>query len=391
MISKLSKPSAHSLSIVLAVIPCALANGQSQECTIAFLGDQGTGAASVTVLKLIESEHAAAVIHCGDFDYDDDPASWEAQTNAILGENYPYFAVLGNHDQDEFYSVGGYQDLIEDRMDRLGIDWHGEAGLRFAFTFEGIRIVMIAPGIFQQMDPGLVNENYLRDQLDADRSTWTIAAWHKNQRSMQVGDKSDETGWGVYEAARQGGAVIATAHEHSYSRTQLLSNCQAQTVASTDSILQLARDNPATLEDEGRSFAFVNGLGGMSIRDQNRCLPTTPPYGCNGTWASVYTSDQGGKHGVLFATFRYGGDPRLAHFYFKNVDGLIIDEFLVRAPNAPEACRSDVNDDYSVDAMDMLVLLVEWGHRGGPGDITGNGIVDILDLLTLISDFGQCV
>lgn len=387
-----SRSSARTCSIVLAaLVPCAMANGQAQECTIAFLGDQGTDADSVNVLKVIEAEKAAAVIHLGDFDYDDDPASWEAQINAILGENYPYFAAIGNHDEDEFYATGGYQDLIEDRMDRLGIDWNGEIGVRCAFSFEGIRIVMIAPGIFQQMDPGQVNENYLHDQLAADKSTWKIAAWHKNQRSMQVGDKSDETGWGVYETARRGGAVIATAHEHSYSRTQLLSNCQAQTVASNDPILQLARDDPATPEDEGRSFVFVSGLGGMSIRDQNRCLPTTPPYGCNGTWASVYTSDQGARHGALFATFRYGGDPRLAHFYFKNVDGLIVDEFLVRAPNAPEACRSDINDDVRVDSMDMLLLLINWGERGGPADITGNGLVDILDLFLLIQDFGQCL
>jgi predicted phosphodiesterase len=383
--------SARSLSIVLAaMIPGAMAAGQSRECTIAFIGDQGSGADTVGVLKIIEAEGAQAVIHCGDFDYDDDPGAWDAQITAILGENYPYFAAIGNHDEDEFYTNGGYQDLIEDRMDRVGIDWQGEMGVRCAFSFEGIRIVMIAPGIFQSMDPQQINENYLRDQFAADHSTWRIAAWHKNQRSMQVGDKSDETGWGVYETARRGGAVIATAHEHSYSRTQLLSNCQAQTIASTDPILQLARDNPATPEDEGRSFVFVSGLGGQSIRDQNRCFPVTPPYGCGGVWASIYTSDQAARFGALFATFRYGGDPRLAHFYFKNVDGLIIDEFLVRAPDSPEACRSDINDDMTVNAMDMLFLLVAWDQRGGPADITGDGIVDIMDLLMLITDFGQC-
>src|SRR5207248_8882064 len=31
----------------------------------------------------------------------------------------------------------------------------------------------------------------------------------------------------------------------------------------------------------GRSFVFVSGLGGESIRSQQRCLPTTFPYGCN--------------------------------------------------------------------------------------------------------------
>jgi hypothetical protein len=375
--------------VLLSLSPCAAALA-APEVTIAFLGDQGLGAESIAVLKLIEAERAAAVIHAGDFDYDDDPGAWDAQIDAILGPDYPYFAGIGNHDEDEFHGAGGYQSYIVDRMERLGVEWHGEMGLRCSFSFEGIFIVMAAPGIFQNQDPQQVNELYLRDQFAADRSIWKIAVWHKNMRSMQVGDKSDETGWGVYEAARRAGAIIATAHEHSYSRTHLLSSCQAQTVASTDQTLQLARDDEATPEDEGRSFVFVSGLGGMNIRDQERCLPATPPYGCNGTWASIYTSDQGAKHGVLFGAFNFGGDPRMAHFYFKNVDGTVIDEFFVRAPEPPLGCRSDVNDDGRVDSLDVILLLADWGTSGGPADIDGNGRVDVVDFLTLVHDFGQC-
>ena len=37
---------------------------------------------------------------------------------------------------------------------------------------------------------------------------------------------------------------------------------------------------------------IVSGIAGSSIREQKRCLPTTPPYGCQGEWASIYSADQ---------------------------------------------------------------------------------------------------
>jgi hypothetical protein len=70
------------------------------------------------------------------------------------------------------------------------------------------------------------------------------------------------------------------------------------------------------------------GLGGNSVRVQSRCLPATPPYGCNGEWASIYTSSQSGTYGVQFITFN-AGSPNLATGYFKNVNGQTIDTFTI--------------------------------------------------------------
>jgi hypothetical protein len=101
-----------------------------------------------------------------------------------------------------------------------------------------------------------------------------------------------------------------------------MSSMEAQTVASTSEPLLLGEDDPTTGADEGRSFAFVSGLGGSSVRDQERD---------GDWWASVWTSTQGGESGALFAEFYVDGDPRLARFYFKDVDGNVIDEFTVRS------------------------------------------------------------
>jgi len=82
--------------------------------------------------------------------------------------------------------------------------------------------------------------------------------------------------------------IIATAHEHSYSRTHLLSSMIGQRIVSRSDTLRLRK---------GHTFAFVSGLGGGEIRPQT----------LNGAWwASVYTASQGAGHGALFGVFLAG-------------------------------------------------------------------------------------
>lgn len=86
---------------------------------------------------------------------------------------------------------------------------------------------------------------------------WKICLWHKNQKKLQTGDKNDETGYKVYETCRKHGAMVLSAHEHSYERTHLLSSFKHQTIVSNSSVLKL---------QPGHSFTTVCGLGGDSIR-----------------------------------------------------------------------------------------------------------------------------
>jgi hypothetical protein len=128
---------------------------------------------------------------------------------------------------------------------------------------------------------------------------------------MQLGRKRDEIGWGPYEACRQGGAIIANGHEHSYARTHLMNSFESLSVASTSSTLRVTK---------GRSFAFVSALGGKSIRDQDRDGPW---------WAAVYTSDQKANFGALFCTFFIAGEPNRARCHFKDIDGRVADRFVI--------------------------------------------------------------
>jgi hypothetical protein len=284
------------------------------EVKLAFIGDQGWESAGSAdgpraVLQLIEDEGADAVVHQGDFDYDDDPEAWVQQIDDVLGPDFPYFVSVGNHDADRWDGAGGYKERMEQRATRLGLSWTGELGESAELHFRGIHLLFGAPGTLDGSDAFYAD--YLTNELAADTSTWRVCSWHKNQERMQVGGKGDETGWGVYEACRAGGAIIATGHEHSYSRTHLLSNMENQTIASTSDTLRIT---------EGESFAFVSGLGGKSIRNQELS---------GDWWASIYTSTQGATHGALFGVFNIEGRNDLAFFYFKDIDGNIVDAFWV--------------------------------------------------------------
>jgi hypothetical protein len=305
------------------------------------------------VLDLIEREGADAVLHIGDFDYTRDPQAWEDQINSVLGTDFPYFSLMGNHER---HNWDAYRAVIEARMNRLGISWQGEIGVQSTFSYQEIFIVMTAPDI-----RGTGHDLFIADELAADDSTWRISAWHKNMARMQVGGQINHTGWGVYEESRKGGAIIATAHEHSYSRTHLLSSCLEQTVATQSNTLALSRDDPDTSADEGHTFVFVSGLGGAPMDEQVR-------FG-EDWWASIYTSTQGAKHGALFGEFNYQGDPHLARFYFKDIDENVVDHFFVRsAPgsseNEPPSAPADLSPPLITDTSVSLTWSASTDNVG---------------------------
>jgi hypothetical protein len=286
---------------------------------VAFIGDQDNGANAVAVLQLIRNEGAHMVLHQGDFDYSDDPAGWDAMITSVLGASFPYFASVGNHDEVRWSGPDGYQAKLQQRLARVPeATCTGDLGVKSTCTYRGLYFILSGVGTL-----GSNHEAYLRQQLAADESIWRLCTWHKNQQAMQVGGKGNEVGWGAYEACRELGAIIATAHEHSYSRTKTLVSTQLQTVDPLWPFRDSLRVAP------GATFVFVSGLGGNSIREQLRCLPTTYPYGCNGEWASIYSWNQSARYGALFIEFNVDNDPTKARGYFKNINGLIVDRFVI--------------------------------------------------------------
>jgi hypothetical protein len=280
-----------------------------QPLTVAFIGDQGLGSKARAVLRLIRAEGADLVLHQGDLDYRNDPNAWDLLITEILGADFPVFASVGNHDKS-WYGPNGYQATLQARLNRIAdATCSGDLGVRSACTFRGLFFILSGAGTIPNAPDDPDHVAYVRDQLAQTNAVWRICSWHKNQKLMQVGRKGDEVGWKPYETCREGGAIVATAHEHSYSRTHLMDNFETQSIASTSNTLVV---------EEGKSFVVVSALGGNSIRRQRRDDPW---------WASVYTRDQDANFGALFCEFFVDGEPNRASCFFKDIDGNVPDRF----------------------------------------------------------------
>ena len=290
---------------------------------VAFIGDQGHNPQAIAVLNLIKDEGAQMVLHLGDFDYDEvtvydggDPDAWDKMISDVLGDDFPYFGTIGYHDQKQW---DGYQQKFNDRLKKNpDVECVGDLGIKSSCTYKGLFFILVSPGL-----KGSGHSSFIENQLNDNDHTWRVCSWGKSIHNMQVGQKENNVGWEVYENCKNGAAIIATAHYHSYSRTKTLIDIENQ-------IVDPEWFEPDKLRvKEGSTFVFVSGLGGKSIKDQARCLPTSYPYGCNGEWASIYTSDQNADFGALFCTFNIEGQPNKADCYFKNIQGKIIDKFTI--------------------------------------------------------------
>jgi hypothetical protein len=284
---------------------------------VAFIGDTGDSDGQRNVLELIKAQGAEAVFHAGDSSYDNAPGVWNAQIDDVLGANYPYFLSIGNHDNLAFSVPGGYQELLLRRMEsNNGTSYcDGEIGITQRCNYKGIYIAMSGVGSRATPEAGTA---FLDNAFREYPNIWRVAMWHKNQLLYQTGGKLNGVGWGVYQTSLAHGAIVATGHEHSYSRTHLMSDYEQTEIASTSNTLVM---------QPGRSFCFVSGIGGRGIRGWERDLNENP------WWAAAASSDNGVSNGALFCTFNVDGNPRSAFCELRDITNRIWDAFFVESNN----------------------------------------------------------
>ena len=326
---------------------------------IAYTGDTNDNSDTALVFNLMESEGAEAVVHAGDADYNNDPGAFDDFVRSHWDvPNKPYLFVVGNHDDSSNYLT-----VAEGFLNDAGVSWVGQAGEKFACTIYGIKHVLVAPDV-----SGSGHEQFLLDNLNG--SQWRVGVWHKLMRHSQIGGKGNESGWGVYNAARQMGAIVATGHEHSFEVTYFVDNW-------ADGIEDfLTGDNTLRL---GENFAFVSGLGGTGIRDQERCFIGDA---CAVAWRDIWTTTQGASEpsgfGVMFIDYNYQDNPCLARCYFKTVNGQIKSDFLITTQLGGCNCQYDLDNNGNVGTSDMLILLGNWDSYGTS------------DFLALLGSWGDC-
>ena len=261
---------------------------------ICFMGDSGVGSNAVATHNTCVAAGAEAIVHTGDLDYQNSPTNWENFINARVGQNFPYFYVLGNHDTA---NASGYRANAEARFNRLGITWNGTLTSHCAFDWRGIRFILTTPGLGDA-----TAATYIRDQAAATTAPWVISVFHEQMARMQVGNKGDSTGWAVFEEGRLQGVTTWNGHEHSYGRTHLLSDMDTQVISDNVSPYSIVK---------GTSMVIQTGSGGASLR-------AFGPYANEPYWASKYNAN----YGVNICTFGAAGDPRRADCVFRDITGV---------------------------------------------------------------------
>jgi len=293
---------------------------------VALFGDQGSGADPKAVYQLALDEGADLILLMGDFDYEDDPALFHAEMVEVLGDSFPVFGVIGNHDVAAW---SGYRDVLQTRLDAIpgATCTGGDIGGMSSCKFKGLHFVLSGIGT---LGTDAEQEQFLEQSLQEDDSIWSICVWHKNQTDMQAGDKGNEVGWNVFQICQDNGGFVAMGHEHSYARTLTLTDVGNEAAGHG------AVGNPETIDVAlGSTFSVCTGLGGSSIRDYDPSRHDDDTW-----WASIYTNNLYMKNGMdiasfqanygaLFIEFHVDGDPTKANAYFKNIDGEITDEFTI--------------------------------------------------------------
>lgn len=344
---------------------------------IAFIGDQDLGSDPEAVLKVISDEKAQALVHLGDFDYADNPNAWDTQFKKMLIPFIPITAVVGNHDTAKWTE---YKAKLQSYLNQFpDLKCTGEIGTRATCTFKGLFIITSGAGTIPSGKDNADQVGFIKSSLASSQHVWKLCTWHKNQNALQIGGKSDEVGFQPYQACIDGGAMILNGHEHSYERTKTITNAASQTIDPT------CNSTNQNCVAPGKSFVIVQGLGGASIRDQTRCLPATAPYGCNGLWSKIYSSNQGAKHGALFIIFNYQGNPTKAHAYFKNRDGQIIDEFDITTDAAGNITPPTGTNSTATPTIPANCT------KKSQGDADCNGLINLSDFETFRREYTATV
>ena len=135
----------------------------------------------------------------------------------------------------------------------------------------------------------------------------------------------------------------------------------------------------------GFNLATPNSLAGPLIAGPT--FPNEPQYSTGIEDAYDLFTDH--EPGGYLGTYDFGGDP-FAQFYFEMISP--------KCSNDPMACHADLNGNCEIDLGDLAQLLGHYGMTSGAvwedGDIEpypdGDGGVNIVDLASMLADWGPC-
>ncbi len=312
-----------------AIVPASSSwalTGQKPVVRVALIGDQGIGQRARAVLDLIRAESADFLVVLGDFDYEDKPSEWGQMLNR-LGADFPWFAVVGNHD---IHSWSAYEAIIAKKQASIGgAQCRGKPGLQASCLYRGVQLIMSEIGT---MGDRAEEEDFIRRELAQSQAPYKLCLWHKTQHDMQTGAKTDEVGWTAYQLCQAAGAIIATGHEHAYARTKTLT-----AFGNAASGYGAVGESNAVQVGPGRTFLAVAGMGGIQLR------AFVPSHEKDTWWGAYYTADRESVNGQVKSVDN-SGDGMGALFLDLGIDG---DQSKGRGRFVTAAKRRVV-DDFSI-------------------------------------------
>jgi len=195
----------------------------------------------------------------------------------------------------------------------------GRVGVKATCVWENVVFLQIGAGVTSCFTKDI--HLWIAEELSRlSDYPWKFCLFHKPRREMQLGGGGNDIAWEVYQACRQGGAIVLNGHDHRYARTHLMSSFgPTQTIASVSNNLVVT---------PGESFAVISALGGHSIRTADPTLLANPWWA-----ASLNKGDPQESFGALFLRIgddSVGNDPRRAFGYFRTILGATVDAFTVQ-------------------------------------------------------------
>jgi hypothetical protein len=140
---------------------------------------------------------------------------------------------------------------------------------------------------------------------------------------------------------------------------------------------------------------YGNGMNTVDVPyETDRWVKLEAVIDLDNDWTQVYYDDSlvteyswtGGVWGTSSAPL----DIAAVDLWANSSTSIFYDDLVLERIEEPiVTCPADVNGDGMVDVVDLLELLSSWGG-GGPADINGDGLVDVQDLLLLLSAWGPC-
>lgn len=316
---------------------------RARNVTVAFLADQGTSEGALEVLRLVKAHGAELVVHQGDLSYGAAAEEWDEMYTRVLGRGFPLVAAFGNHDR---LFMDDFQAVFERRTaEAEALQWEGCKGVRSRAHFKGLELLQVAVGVVpgSNRPPGWEGEEgeefsearhgFLQQQLhckeeerrQTGQSRWTLCSFHSfSPTDGGIGGKDVEL---ALDACASSGAVIFTAHAHTYRRFYPFPHSAGEEKTVKVRNHQLLRVRP------GASVQMVVGLGGDSVAAEfNKGLDLE-----FGAMVCVFnpvdeTGDLYPALAIIKAKSSAPEEVNFAHCRMLGVSGRVFDEFSMYIP-----------------------------------------------------------